>query len=721
MTKARKKFAAALAGKGFNIFRLRANDKKPVGKGWQKEAAQDATAWANGKDFNVGVATGDGLLVVDIDMKDGVDGETNWKGLGIEESSFQVKTPSGGRHIYYTTDVDVANSASQLCDGVDIRGVGGYVVGPGSELDGVAYIVINTGAVMLKAPDDLIALCNKKRQRVDDHDVPVADLDTLANIKQAKKYLDQHAHVSIEGGGGDQTAFSVAARVRDMGISETKCLDMMLDDGWNSRCEPPWSGHELEVKVSNAYKYASSKIGQDTPEAQFADEPDSGPVEVRTLTAWERMFKRYSYVAIGTSHVIAEEYTDIEGRPQITFYGEKTFHGMTVGDYYLDDNDKKIYISRAWIMSEKRRTYRGFTFNPKVIGHHDGKYNHWKGFTYNPIYGMSLEEAKAGCDLYLKHIRDVVCGGNVEHYRWIINHFAHMIQFPWKKPETAIAVIGEKGVGKSLMFDVVGALMRDNYMVTAEKRMLLGQFNSHMEKLILFQLEEALWAGDKTAEGKLKHLVTGKTHAIERKGFEPYNVGNYMRIYITSNSDWVDERRWGVFNCLSTRRGDKAYFKAMYEQLEGEGGDKAGFRALMTMLSLVEVDKTLVHVPPQTQALADQKAETLDIEAKWLQESLMEGLFSGVQTGFEEGDMWSKEVPCSELYDAYRAYSKDHGFRYSRDARAFGKRLSIMLGTGLRKARLMRDKNRRYFYQFDQLNDCRNHFEKWFGHEIEWD
>ena len=107
MTKARKKFASALAGKGFNIFRLRANDKKPVGKGWQKEAAQDATAWANGKDFNVGVATGGGLLVVDIDMKDGVDGETNWKGLGIEESSFQVKTPSGGRHIYYTTDVDV--------------------------------------------------------------------------------------------------------------------------------------------------------------------------------------------------------------------------------------------------------------------------------------------------------------------------------------------------------------------------------------------------------------------------------------------------------------------------------------------------------------------------------------------------------------------------------------------------------------------------------------
>jgi hypothetical protein len=725
MTKARKKFAAALAGKGFNIFRLRANDKKPVGKGWQKEAAQDATAWANGKDFNVGVATGGGLLVVDIDMKDGVDGETNWKGLGIEESSFQVKTPSGGRHIYYTTDVDVSNSASQLCDGVDIRGVGGYVVGPGSELDGVAYMVINTGAVMLKAPDDLIALCNKKRARVDDHDIPVADLDTLANIKQAKKYLDKHAHVSIEGGGGDQTAFSVAARVRDMGISETKCLDMMLDDGWNDRCEPPWSGDELETKISNAYKYSSSKIGQDTPEAQFSDEPDSGPVEKRTLSPYDQFFKKYAFIAIGNSHVVAEEYLDKAGRPKIQTYGEKTFHGMTVRDYFLDDDDKKVYMSRLWIMSEKRRTYRGFTFDPSVIGPVDGKYNHWRGFTHQPTYGMSIEDAKAGCDKFLKHIRDNICGGDMVSYRWILNHFAHLIQYPWKKPETAIVVTGLKGVGKSLMFEIICQLVRNNHIVTAEKRMLLGQFNSHMESLLAFLFEEAFWAGDKAAEGKLKHIITGKEHAIERKGYEPYMVGNFARIYITSNNDWAipattDERRFGVFACGDAQRGNKGYFSAIFDQLEG--GDGQGYRCLMTLLSLMDVDKTLVHVPPKTQALADQKEETLDMEGKWLRECLVEGVIDGTQTGFEEGDdLWIGEVSCKELHEAYKAYSQGQGFRYPRDARAFGKRLHIMLGKNLRKTRITVDNKRGYYYQFDGLEDCRGSFESWFGHTIEWE
>ena len=77
---------------------------------------------------------------------------------------------------------------------------------------------------------------------------------------------------------------------------------------------------------------------------------------------------------------------------------------------------------------------------------------------------------------------------------------------------------------------------------------------------MLFQFEEAFWAGDKQAEGKLKLLITSKLHMIERKGYEPYMVGNYARIYITSNNDWVvpatvDERRFAIFECLNTRVG----------------------------------------------------------------------------------------------------------------------------------------------------------------------
>ncbi|WP_329464051.1 bifunctional DNA primase/polymerase [Streptomyces sp. NBC_01431] len=45
-----------------------------------------------------------------------------------------VITPSGGRHIWLTgpPDAVVPNSASRLAPGIDIRGSGGYLVGPGS-------------------------------------------------------------------------------------------------------------------------------------------------------------------------------------------------------------------------------------------------------------------------------------------------------------------------------------------------------------------------------------------------------------------------------------------------------------------------------------------------------------------------------------------------------------------------------------------------------------
>ncbi|MEU8891122.1 bifunctional DNA primase/polymerase [Streptomyces sp. NPDC048442] len=45
-----------------------------------------------------------------------------------------VLTPSGGRHLWLTgpAGVTVPNSASRLAPGIDVRGAGGYLVGPGS-------------------------------------------------------------------------------------------------------------------------------------------------------------------------------------------------------------------------------------------------------------------------------------------------------------------------------------------------------------------------------------------------------------------------------------------------------------------------------------------------------------------------------------------------------------------------------------------------------------
>jgi hypothetical protein len=56
-----------------------------------------------------------------------------------------VTTPSGGWHLYFTAPEDSAirNSASLIGPQVDVRAAGGYVVGPGSVVNGKPYEVLH--------------------------------------------------------------------------------------------------------------------------------------------------------------------------------------------------------------------------------------------------------------------------------------------------------------------------------------------------------------------------------------------------------------------------------------------------------------------------------------------------------------------------------------------------------------------------------------------------
>src|SRR3954454_18375911 len=126
--------------------------------------------------------------------------------------------------------------------------------------------------------------------------------------------------------------------------------------------------------------------------------------------------------------------------------------------------------------------------------------------------------------------------------------------------ETALVLRGGQGVGKTKVGQVFGSLLGDHYALVAESRYVTGQFNAHMMALILLHADEAFWAGDKTAEGNLKDLVTGDTHFIEFKGIDPIRVRNYVRLFVTGNHDWqipagFGERRFAVLDVGEAHKG----------------------------------------------------------------------------------------------------------------------------------------------------------------------
>ena len=99
----------------------------------------------------IGVPTGpvNGITVLDLDVREDYDGCENLRELGLEiPHTLTSLTPSGGRHYYFATgDREIKCSASKISQGVDVRGIGGYVVAPPSNS-------VNGNYTWLKAPFD---------------------------------------------------------------------------------------------------------------------------------------------------------------------------------------------------------------------------------------------------------------------------------------------------------------------------------------------------------------------------------------------------------------------------------------------------------------------------------------------------------------------------------------------------------------------------------------
>ena len=139
--------AVALAEQGYRVFPLIPEGKTPAIKGWQKKATTDPAAvrkmWGK-RPCNIGIATGNGLAVIDIDVKDGKTADEKVALLEMLYGEFPetltVETPGGGRHYYFNTNQAVVKSSvGKVLGGVDVRGKGGLVVAPGSQSGGKDY------------------------------------------------------------------------------------------------------------------------------------------------------------------------------------------------------------------------------------------------------------------------------------------------------------------------------------------------------------------------------------------------------------------------------------------------------------------------------------------------------------------------------------------------------------------------------------------------------
>lgn len=210
-------------------------------------------------DGNYGVACGgwSRLFVIDFDRLDAFGSFT--ERYGIRPPTPSVRTPKPGLHEYYRgpAGVELTNSASLLAGGVDTRGAGGYVVGPGSRLsDGRGHAWLDGLSIrdvpLAPLPDSitLALLAHKSPTVPSTHRPPRNDSELTRRVAGYIRALPSLR----DGEGRNETAYRLAAKVyHDWNGSradgETAC------DVWNARNVEPLRAAKLAAIIESAVRH----------------------------------------------------------------------------------------------------------------------------------------------------------------------------------------------------------------------------------------------------------------------------------------------------------------------------------------------------------------------------------------------------------------------------------------------------------------------------------
>lgn len=231
--------ALTYAQLNFKVFPLKFNSKsEQLVSSWKEEATTNPSTiknwWISNPSANIGLRTGNGLIVIDVDAKKTDKGIQKIKSvIKSFPKTRTVSTPSGGYHLYYKVDRPFNNRVG-LYEEIDIRGENGYVLAPNSTVNGRQYQVCDNAE---------IAEANEA----------VYDF-LIGNPKNETKPMSIVLTNSYVEGCRNDTLFRLAGSLQSRGLDD-ESIYAAIEVENQKRCHPPLGESEILTLLQSALKY----------------------------------------------------------------------------------------------------------------------------------------------------------------------------------------------------------------------------------------------------------------------------------------------------------------------------------------------------------------------------------------------------------------------------------------------------------------------------------
>jgi hypothetical protein len=608
-----------------NYLKLASNDPEKIRR-WHKYW----TAKFDGKEIWWGVAPElSGLVFADVDTKEGKRGQDTFEFFELLygwPATLETSTPSGGRHHWYRgRHLFAVGRDKSNHPGIDFAQ---FVILPGCmKADGTGYSWTND-AEIADAPDWFYVEAKRTAAKTGAAgEEAMIELDQPDAIAWAEDYLRNDAPASILGQGGEATMLKVAMALREMGISESRAVEL-INDIYNAPglCDPEWEITELTKKVANGYAYASVNApGQITAEAEFFPEgkPETTPEEkaARVAKTEQRRAKQSTVAKAETLQSLKSNYVYIGVvkrflRESDALIWDPDAFNAYFSNIFVPDKSPGTPIGK-WLLSrlavEGLRRYETMVYHPGKPRTFNGNFN-----LYTPPDLVAVEGNTALWDAHLAYLFPDPVDRN-----HVLNWMAWLLQNLGKKPKHALLVHGEhQGTGKSFIADVLVQLLGKGNCYPADQDTLERQHNGWAMRTKLVVCEEVRSLGhyNSKAAKQLHTMITQERTPIDEKNMPPFTLDpNLMAFFLMTNSLAAlrpddGDRRYLMVSTPAKPKPD-AYYFPLFDILE----DPAALAAIKWQLETRDLaGYSGIARAPMTAAKAAMTAEASSDIEQWM-------------------------------------------------------------------------------------------------------